>query len=60
MAERLDQRGRDLLLARGEPGAETARLFLFSGTGFSDTITKRAEEDPAVQLIGLDRLYGGS
>jgi len=51
---------RDLLLKRGEPGAETARLLLFSGTGFSDAIVKRAEEDPTIQLIGLDRLYHGS
>lgn len=31
---------RDLLLTRGEPGAETARLLLFSGAGFSDAIMK--------------------
>ncbi len=51
---------RDLLLKRGEPGAETARMLLFSGTGFNDAIVKRAEQDPAIQLIGLDRLYHGS
>ncbi|MGD0606953.1 MAG: ATP-binding protein [Streptosporangiaceae bacterium] len=51
---------RDLLLERGEPGAGTARLLLFSGTGFSDAIVKRAEEDPAIQLIGLDQLYRGA
>jgi hypothetical protein len=51
---------RDLLRKRGEPGAETARLLLFSGTGFSDAIVERAEEDPTVQLIGLDRLYHGA
>lgn len=50
---------RDLLVARGDPGAETARLFLFSGAGFSDTLMKRAEGDPTIQLIGLDRLYRG-
>jgi hypothetical protein len=51
---------RDLLLIRGNPGAETARLLLFSGTGFSDAIVKRAEDDPTIQLMGLDRLYHGS
>lgn len=51
---------RDLLRARGEPGAESARLFLFSGTGFSDRVTERADSDPSIQLIGLDRLYTGS
>jgi uncharacterized protein len=51
---------RDLLQARGEPGAASARLLLFSGSGFSDTVVRRAEGDPSVQLIGLDRLYYGS
>jgi uncharacterized protein len=50
---------RDLLQAKAEPGAESARLFLFSGTGFSAGLTERAAQDPAVQLIGLDRLYYG-
>lgn len=51
---------RDLLVARGEPGVESARLFLFSGAGFSETVRQRAKADPSVQLIGLDRLYAGS
>lgn len=51
---------RGLLEAKAEPGASTARLFLFSGAGFSDTLTARAAKDPAIQLIGLDRLYYGS
>lgn len=50
---------RGLLKARGEPGAESARLLLFSGTGFSDAVTERAKADPSVQLIGLERLYTG-
>lgn len=54
------ERIRDLLVARGEPGAGTARLLLFSGSGFSDEIVEKAREDPAVQLVGLDRLYHGS
>lgn len=51
---------RGLLLARGEPGADNARLLFFSGSGFSDAIVERAGEDPTIQLIGLDRLYYGS
>ena len=51
---------RELLAAKGEPGAQVARLFLFSGAGFSDALTQRAATDPFVQLIGLDRLYYGS
>jgi hypothetical protein len=51
---------RDLLRAKGEPGAQRARLFLFGGAGFSDTLAERAAEDPSVQLIGLDRLYYAS
>jgi AAA+ ATPase superfamily predicted ATPase len=51
---------RELLVAKGEPGARTARLLLFGGAGFSDALVQRAEADPSVQLIGLDRLYYGS
>jgi hypothetical protein len=51
---------RELLQARGQPGAEAARLLLFSGTGFSDTLVKRAEDDPTIQLVGLERLYFGA
>jgi uncharacterized protein len=51
---------RRLLQARGEPGAESARLFLFGGSGFSDAVVRQAEGDPSIQLIGLDRLYYGS
>lgn len=51
---------RDLLIARGGPGAESARLFLFSGSGFNEAVTERAKNDPSIQLIGLDRLYHGS
>jgi uncharacterized protein len=48
---------RDLPRAKGEPGTEGARLFLFGGAGFSDALVKHAAQDPSVQLIGLDRLY---
>jgi hypothetical protein len=51
---------RALLAAKGEPGAEEARLLLFGGAGFSDALLQRAATDPSVQLIGLDRLYYGS
>jgi AAA+ ATPase superfamily predicted ATPase len=51
---------RELLVAKGEPGARDARLFLFSGAGFSDALIQRAAADPSIQLIGLDRLYYGS
>jgi hypothetical protein len=51
---------RELLAAKGGPGAHDARLLLFSGAGFSDTLIQKAATDPSVQLIGLDRLYYGS
>jgi hypothetical protein len=51
---------RELLVTKGGPGAQDARLFLFGGAGFSDALTQRAATDPSVQLIGLDRLYYGS
>jgi len=51
---------RALLVAKGEPGARSARLLLFGGAGFSDALADRAAADPSVQLIGLDRLYYGS
>src|SRR3984957_1941017 len=46
---------RELLVAKGEPGARGARLLLFGGAGFSDALVRRAAADPSVQLIGLDR-----
>jgi hypothetical protein len=51
---------RGLLQAKTEPGAESARMFLFSGTGFSAGLVEQAAKDPTIQLIGLDRLYYGS
>jgi uncharacterized protein len=51
---------RGLLQAKAQPGAESARLFLFSGTGFSAGLVEQAAKDPLIQLIGLDRLYYGS
>ena len=51
---------RELLVAKGEPGARSTRLLLFGGAGFSDALVHRATADSSVQLIGLDRLYYGS
>jgi AAA+ ATPase superfamily predicted ATPase len=51
---------RDLLRAKGQLGSESARMFLFSGTGFSDALVKQAAANPSIQLIGLSRLYYGS
>lgn len=53
------EHARQLLAARGVPGASSARLLLFSGNGFSDTLTELARSDSAIQLVGLDRLYAG-
>jgi hypothetical protein len=51
---------RELLMSRGDLGAQGARLLLFGGAGFSDALVQLAQQDPSVQLIGLDRLYYGS
>jgi hypothetical protein len=51
---------RELLVAKGEPGAQDARLFLFGGAGFSAALIQQAAADRSIQLIGLDRLYCGS
>jgi AAA+ ATPase superfamily predicted ATPase len=51
---------RGLLRAKAEPGAESARMLLFSGAGFSAGLVEHAAKDPTIQLIGLDRLYYGS
>jgi hypothetical protein len=51
---------RDLLVAKGEPGAQDARPFLFRCAGFSDPLIQRAATDSSVQFIGLDRLCYGS
>ncbi|MDT0308609.1 ATP-binding protein [Streptomyces sp. DSM 44917] len=52
---------RDLLRAReGVTLAERPRLLCFSGAGFTDELRALAEKDPAVQLVGLDRLYAGT
>lgn len=51
---------RDLLISRGQPGAESARLLLFSGAGFSDQAIQRAHSDSAIDLVGLEQLYAES
>ena len=50
------RRIRDLLVHSGQPGADTARLFLFGSTDPSSQI-RTAAADGDVQLIGLKDLY---
>ncbi|GGK78375.1 ATPase AAA [Sphaerisporangium melleum] len=57
--QRLD-RIRDLLRAREGVNAQSTRLLLFSGTGFSDDLCAVARRDPTVQLVDLSRLYTGA
>lgn len=45
------------LAARRGFGTEQTRLFLFSGAGFTPALTRRAAEDPALELVDLARLY---
>ncbi|MDT3397151.1 ATP-binding protein [Streptomyces sp. B1866] len=50
---------RDLLRARGAVPADGTRLLCFSGAGFSDDLRRAADQDGAVALVDLARLYGG-
>jgi hypothetical protein len=50
---------RDLLAARGTPLADRVRLLCFSGAGFADDLRRAADHDDGIQLVGLERLYGG-
>jgi hypothetical protein len=54
------ERIRELLRQRQAVRAETTRLLCFSGTGFDRELVERSRVDPAVQLVGLRRLYEGS
>lgn len=54
------QRIRELLRERGGVRAERTRLLCFSGAGFSADLEEAAAHDPAVQLVGLERLYEGA
>lgn len=56
--ERL-QHIRELLHARGATSSEQTRLMCFSGGGFTEELHQAAEQDPTIQLVGLDRLYSG-
>ncbi|GAA2512172.1 ATPase AAA [Winogradskya humida] len=49
---------RDLLNAKPSVHADTCRLMLFSGAGFTPELAAIADTDPAVQLVGLGSLYG--
>jgi AAA+ ATPase superfamily predicted ATPase len=51
---------RSLLTERGASGAASARLLCFSGSGFTDELSRLAEQDDGLQLVGLDRLYQGA
>lgn len=50
---------RDLLTARGTGSSERTRLLCFSGAGFTGDLRALADRDATVQLVDLDRLYGG-
>ncbi|MFI6787197.1 ATP-binding protein [Nonomuraea sp. NPDC050383] len=50
---------RELLHARGTTAAEHVRLLCFSGAGFTDDLRRAAGRDSTVELVGLERLYGG-
>ena len=50
---------RELLRQRGDIRAHGTRLLCFSGAGFSRELVAAARADPAVQLVGLQRLYEG-
>jgi hypothetical protein len=54
--ERLS-RAKDLLALRGYDMSAT-RLTCYSGAGFDSELSGVAADDPLVQLVGLDRLYG--
>lgn len=50
---------RDLLAARGTRLADRVRLLCFSSAGFADDLRRAADHDDDIQLVGLERLYGG-
>lgn len=50
---------RMLLSQRGAGSTSTTRLLCFSGAGFTDDLRDKAQADPAIQLIDLQRIYHG-
>jgi uncharacterized protein len=50
------RRARDLLSVKGYQAAD-AVLVCYSGTGFSGELRSRAQADPRILLVGLERLY---
>ena len=52
------ERGRTLLAARADTA--DARLLLFSRSGFDPDVVDAARRRPDIELVDLDRLYGGS
>lgn len=51
---------RELLRRRDGVDAAEARLFLFSGAGFTPDLRAIAAKDSGVQLVDVERLYEGS
>jgi hypothetical protein len=51
------RRIRELLIGNRQPGAESARLLLFTGTAPSPQLSRLAAEGE-VQIVGLADLYG--
>ena len=50
---------RDLLRAQGPATSQTTRLVCMSGAGFTSDLRQAATQDPAIQLVDLQRLYHG-
>jgi hypothetical protein len=54
------RRIRELLSARGRPGAASARLACFSAAGFSEQLAMAADDSPDITLVGPADLYEAS
>lgn len=50
---------RDLLRAQDSATSQTTRLVCMSGAGFTSDLRQAATQDPAIQLVDLQRLYHG-
>ena len=48
------------LTAKKHPSAATAKLLLFSSSGFDANVRRHAARRDDVELIDLDRLYTGT
>lgn len=47
------------LVATKEPSAASAKLLVFSASGFDPALTNAATKRPEVELIDMDRIYNG-